>query len=168
MKLIVSLLLVQFVIDVEPPLATLYIFLSEDCPICQHYTLTLNQIHEKFKNDIHFVGVFPNETSSEEFIQDFRHQYHISFDCITDYDHEIRSKYDAKYTPEVILVNRISGSVYYRGAIDDYFAAIGKPRRYAKIKPYLIDAISQLKNRQAIFLEETKPIGCIINKVELK
>ena len=63
----VVILATGFIPKPTPQDTTVYAFLSETCPICQSYTLTLKQLDTKYKNKhIRIVGVFPNYSSTQK------------------------------------------------------------------------------------------------------
>lgn len=140
---------------------TVYIFLSETCPICQSYTLTLKQLYIKYKNEnIRFVGVFPNYYSTEKDIDNFKNKYSIPFELILDINAELTKHFKATATPEVFVENN-NKQIIYSGRIDDSFYAIGK-RRTVISKNDLADAVSSIVLKQKIKTPVTQAVGCVI------
>lgn len=142
--------------------ATVFVFLSETCPICQSYTLPLKELYKKYKEkSIRFVGVFPNYYVTQKDMDEFKKTYTIPFDLILDSNGDLTKKFNATITPEVFVENEL-GQVVYSGRIDDSFYAIGK-RRKVITSTELSDALAELSLGQAIKINKTQAVGCIIN-----
>lgn len=142
--------------------ATVYIFLSEVCPICQSYTLPLKKLHETYKDKgIRFVGLFPNDGVSKKDINVFRKTYDIPFDLELDEGGVLAKKFHATITPEVFVEGK-PGVILYSGRIDDSFYAIGK-RRNSITTHELEDALIQITLKQKVKQPRTQAVGCIIN-----
>ena len=67
---------------------------------------------------------------------------------------------------QVAVVLDKSGSVRYRGRIDNFYADLGKPRRAATTHD-LRDALDAVVAGRAVAHPETTPIGCFIVSHEL-
>ncbi len=141
---------------------TVFIFLSETCPICQSYTLPLKELYSIYKNKgIRFIGVFPNYYVTQKDIEEFRKTYKIPFELQLDKDTVLTKKFNAGITPEVFVEND-KGQLVYSGRIDDSFYAIGKRRKVVTTHE-LADAIAELVSGKTIRVPKTQAVGCIIN-----
>ncbi|HLC82683.1 MAG TPA: redoxin domain-containing protein [Bacteroidia bacterium] len=145
----------------ESKKATVYIFLSETCPICQSYTLTLKELYKKYNSKIEFVGVFPNYYADLDSIVSFKEKYAIPFELITDTDAKLTKHFKASITPEVFVENA-GGKLLYSGRIDDSFYAIGK-RRNVITATELSDALIQIVSGHPVAVPKTQAVGCIIS-----
>ena len=144
------------------PKATVYVFLSDVCPICQSYTLPLKKLYETYKDkSISFVGLFPNEGVSKKEINAFRKTYDIPFDLELDKDGVLAKKFHATITPEIFVEGK-PGVILYTGRIDDSFYAVGK-RRNSITTHELEDALMQITSKQKVKQPRTQAVGCIIN-----
>lgn len=141
---------------------SLYIFLLDDCPICIQYSPTLNELHNKYGDEISFVGYFPNFSSKKEKIESFRNTFNLNFPLLTDYFKTQAKKYNAKVTPEVILFNHTSNKVIYQGRIDNKFVRLGR-RRNVVTEHNLIDAIENSLKNEEVYPSFVEPVGCFIN-----
>ncbi len=140
---------------------TVYIFLSEDCPICRYYVHEINRLHEKYQSDkLEFVGVFPNFSSKQEKINTFVSDYHLKIPTQTDYFKSLAKKLDAELTPEVFVVNQ-QEEIVYRGRIDNSYASIGKRRRVVTERD-LDTYLSELTSG-TVSISHTEAIGCYIH-----
>ena len=141
---------------------TVYVFLSETCPICQSYTLTLKELYSKYNTkNIQFVGVFPNYYSDLQSLNEFKTKYSIPFGLTLDADGKLTKHFKATITPEV-FVESGDGKIIYSGRIDDSFYALGK-RRTVISSTELADALQELTSKQTIKKPTTQAVGCIIS-----
>jgi peroxiredoxin len=137
------------------------VFLSPECPICQKYTLTLNQIEKEFlAQGIKFYGIFPGVNFKTRDINKFAKKYGITMPLLLDPSYVLTKSVAATVTPEVMLFNA-DGVVQYDGKVDNWFEDIGK-RRTVITEYYLKDALSGLLNGTEIKVKRTTPVGCFI------
>ncbi|MBK8704042.1 MAG: redoxin domain-containing protein [Saprospiraceae bacterium] len=136
------------------------IMLDAECPICQKYTLTLRELEARYPRTA-FVGVF-TKWNKEEDMEDFAGQYELDMPLLQDPRHRLVRALKATTTPEVFLFDR-QGALQYRGAIDNWFYALGNYRPQIT-EFYLEDAIKALAEGKAVPVKVTKPIGCIIQQ----
>ncbi len=142
---------------------TVYIFMREDCKICQNYTLKWQELHKTFSNDsIRFVGVFPNFSSKPKKIKAFKEKYQIPFDFVHDYFKTLTLRFGATVTPEVVVFNHREGKVLYKGRTDNTYFRVGK-RRTITTTSELQDALEAITNGNPVAIPETTSIGCFIN-----
>jgi peroxiredoxin len=142
---------------------TVYVFMSEDCPVCQNQTLPLRELYAQFKNKgIGFVAVFSNPSSADSTILLFRARYDLRFPVIFDTNQQIAKRLNAQITPEVVVVNHTENNVIvYRGAVDNAYPALGK-RRTIVTEHFLNDALNALLKGSKDYLSTTKAVGCYI------
>lgn len=142
---------------------TVYIFMREDCKVCQNYTLKWQDLHETYANDsIRFVGVFPNFSSKPKKIDAFKNKYQIPFDFVHDYFKTLTNRFGATVTPQVVVFNHNEKKILYNGRTDNTYFRVGK-RRTVTTTSELKDALEAIKNGQPIEITETAPVGCFIN-----
>ena len=145
-------------------LLKVFVFLSEKCPVCQSSTLELNRLAEKFESSqVRFVGVFPNtDISNEQSVKDFKNKYKLNFDMEIDENQIITNKLKATVTPQVFVIEEISGKIIYSGKIDNSFERVGK-RRKVVTEYYLDSALENYLNQKLINPVLTNPVGCYIS-----
>lgn len=136
------------------------IMLDAECPICQKYTLTLRELEARYPKTA-FVGVF-TKWNDDEAITTFARQYELKLPLLQDSRHRLVRALKATTTPEVFLFDS-QGTLQYRGAIDNWFYALGNYRPQIT-EYYLEDAIKALGEGKAAAVKVTKPIGCIIQQ----
>jgi thiol-disulfide isomerase/thioredoxin len=120
-----------------------YVFLSDECPMCQGYAPVLNQLSVDYeKKGVELIGVFPNYYATDSSILAYKSEYNIRFTTIKDSTFTLTNRFKASTTPQVFLENT-EGVVLYAGQIDDAYFRAGK-RRGTTSEHYLkvaIDAI---------------------------
>lgn len=141
---------------------SLYLFLLDDCPICLNYTVLLNDLYSEYGPRIGFQGYFPNFSSKQKKIDEFKETYQIEFPLQTDYYKEQANKWKAQVTPEAILYNHTTSKIIYQGRIDNKFVRLGK-RRNVVTEHDLVNAIEQTLESKDVLTPFTEPIGCFIN-----
>lgn len=143
----------------DTPAYELIVFMAPKCPICQDYSVVLNDLAGAFAGKVHFVAYFPNEHTSPEEVSDFSNQYQLTFEA----QHgglNLARQLGAEVTPEVFLINN-DGEVLYSGRIDNRFFALGK-RRTKVTRHDLHTALTQCIHGQTPEPESTQAVGCII------
>jgi hypothetical protein len=138
-----------------------FVFLSPECPLCQNYTRTLNQLDQQYAGRIAFYGIIPGRTWKQSDVTAFAKKYHIGFPLQMDRDLRIAHSLTATTTPEAVLVTGDS-TVLYKGAIDNWYKTLGR----ASNKPtqhYLQDAIDHVLRHESPPVRNTDPVGCLIN-----
>jgi thiol-disulfide isomerase/thioredoxin len=145
----------------QPAPVSIYVFLSPECPLCQNYTRTLNQLEQQYAGKITMVGIVPGKTWKKSDLTAFTIKYHLAFPLQLDSDLKLAHSMHATTTPEAILLGS-DHTVIYQGAIDNWYKALGR----AANKPtqnYLQDAIDYTLRHQPPPVKKTEPIGCLIN-----
>ena len=138
-----------------------FFFLSPECPLCENYSLTINQLRKKYpEKDVAFYGIFPGKFFSKEEIQAYITKFQVKVTVLLDPEYQLRDLFEATVTPEVFLVNA-AGEVLYKGSIDNWIPALGKKRTVIN-RHYLNDAIAAVLSGDPITIAETKAIGCFI------
>ena len=147
----------------EEPQITAYVFLAEECPVCNYVGKTLKQLSVEFQDDVKFVAVFPQQLSNLESAKIFTEKYGLShFEIKIDNDHLITNRYDAMVTPEVVLVNS-DDTILYKGRINNSYASPGRIR-HGKVTEDLANAIRLVLQNKTVEKPWHDPIGCYITK----
>lgn len=145
--------------------ATVYVFLSETCPVCQSATLGLRGLYKEYRErGVDFVGVFPNVgVSDAASIERFAKKYQLEFPLRADENQRLTQRFAATVTPQVFVVAPDGERVVYRGKIDNGFERVGK-RRQVVTEYYLKNALDELLANRPVTVTETEPVGCFIIK----
>ena len=158
----IGVLLAPCALWAQGPGYRVYLFMSETCPICQHYTLPLRNLHRDFAADsVQFIGVFPNRHSTPEAVAAFGAKYKLPFALAPDDSLKSTTRHwQATVTPEVVVAR--GDSVLYRGRIDDGYARVGR-RRTVVTTHELRDVLMAIRAGKPVAVGPTTPIGCFIN-----
>jgi len=143
----------------------LFVFLSPECPVCQGYAKTLNQIGDKYERQVQVIGIIPGDAYSSKEVVEFANNYHLNFRLFIDPDKGLSQYLKATVTPQVILLDNKPekrGALLYTGAIDNWVQALGK-KRLQVTEHYTEQAIGQYLTSAAITIHRTNAIGCKIN-----
>lgn len=144
------------------PRYTVYLFLAEDCVICQQYTPLLNELYRTFDGEaIEFIGLFPNRFSNARTIAAFQDKFNIEFPLKTDYYQTKARAMEAKVTPQVVIFDQQFDQILYSGRIDDTFFTLGQRRRVTTSSE-LRTALLCLQSGKADLPASTEAIGCLI------
>lgn len=139
------------------------VFYGSDCPICQKYVPILRGVADSFP-DVKFVLVFTKWDSLQAIKDFFEEQITQSpnhpITVLWDTKNKLIKKIKALTTPEAFLFNA-KGQLQYRGAIDNWFYALGKYRPEAT-EHYLKNALNQFSKNEKITVSNTTPVGCYI------
>ena len=147
------------------PLWRVLIFLAPLCPICQNMTFDLRQLEVDYAgDDVEFVGVFPNTSTTAAQIQSFKDTYSLSMTMMQDTAGWAETL-GPKWTPEVFVLD-VRDSVVYRGRINDRYFAPGK--RKPKTKRRDLDAaLRDCLAGRPVADPVTDAVGCPIEGVRL-
>ena len=144
----------------DKPLS-LFIFLSPECPLCQNYTKTVNEVYNKYQQKVNVYGIVPGNAYTAREVTDFGKKYKVAFRLLIDAQQELTHYLKATVTPQAILVNN-KGNLVYTGAIDDWVQALGK-KRLKVSQHYVEDAIEQSLQFAEVKIKRKNAIGCKIN-----
>ena len=136
-------------------------FLDPECPMCVSYSVYINDIYEKFKNDIDFIILYPSKLTSFDKIKNFEKKYKFNIPSVVDSNLIMTNYLDARITPECFLVDT-SFKVLYSGLINDWAKDLGKTGSINN--NYLESSIKNILSNKKIDIKKTNAIGCIIQK----
>ena len=128
-------------------------------------TFDLRQLEADYAgDDVEFVGVFPNTSTTAAQIQSFKDTYSLSMTMMQDTAGWAETL-GAKWTPEVFVLDD-RDSVVYRGRINDRYFAPGK--RKPKTKRRDLDAaLRDCLAGRPVADPVTDAVGCPIEGVRL-
>lgn len=141
---------------------TIVTFFATACPLSQNYTLILNNLYHKYKNEINFFCAFPGIDNKRKDLLAFKKKYMIPYPMIQDKGLNLTNILNATVTPEVFLLDS-TGAIQYHGAIDNWVSKLGKTRKLKTIS-YLENAIIDVLQSKKPATGYINPIGCFIEK----
>ncbi|GGM74199.1 hypothetical protein GCM10010967_02170 [Dyadobacter beijingensis] len=139
------------------------LFLDPECPVSNAYMREIKSIYADYvKRGIAFEAVFPVPAVKRNDIRAFLTKYQTNIPGYQDPGLQKVKRYQATTMPEAVLTNA-NGEILYRGAIDNWYYALGKNRAKAT-ELYLRNAIEAALNGEMIIRSRTEAIGCLINQ----
>ena len=142
---------------------TVYLFLLDECRICQELAPEINAIHQEYASQkVGFIGLFPNFASKPAGIKKFKKKYKLIMPTKTDYYKKWSHKFNAEILPTAVVYNETQQKVEYIGAVNDLFYKPGKRKSQAS-KHYLRDALNHVMQGESPEIQSTQAIGCFIN-----
>lgn len=136
-------------------------YLSPECPLCQNYTVTINQIVKEYQDrDVAFYGVVSGEFYTSGEVEGFKIRYDLNLPIIMDPGFDLADHYQADITPEAHLLDS-AGQRKYSGAIDNWAISLGQ-KRLTITEHYLRDALSAFLANEEIDPAKTDAVGCFI------
>lgn len=140
---------------------TVFIFLSPECPLCQNYSVKINElVKEQTSDSLQFFGVVSGTFYPKEQISRYLIKYEMKLPVLLDPDFKLSRALNAEITPEVFYTAPGS-EILYRGAIDDWAIDLGRKRINVQ-NDYLREAILAHQQRKEINPNRTKAVGCFI------
>jgi thiol-disulfide isomerase/thioredoxin len=165
--------------------ASLVFFVATDCPVSNSYAPEIQRICREYgprgvacslmyedppplselrrglagakaKADLETAG-----TRLDEAVREHMRQYGYSgIAAAVDRSRVIAKRANASVTPQAVVIDH-AGEIRYRGRIDNFYAAFGKPRQQVT-EHDLRNAIDAVLSRRPVPRRETEAIGCYI------
>jgi hypothetical protein len=142
-------------------------FVATDCPISNTYAPEIQRVCRDYAGqgvscaliyeDVEVRGAAPLEEQVRTHLQDFRYG---SMPAAIDRTRVVAREARATITPQAVVVDR-SGAIRYRGRIDNFYAALGKPRQRVT-EHDLRDALDALLAGRPVPRPQTDALGCHI------
>jgi peroxiredoxin len=147
---------------------TVYVFLADECVISQFFTIELERLYNMYRTqDVGFVGVFPNTSSTPEKIDGFAEKFGLTFPMQMDHDKAVTKKFGITITPEVAVYDHRENRLIYRGRIDDSYVRVGKRKLHPQSHDLREIIDRWLLNDVPDAMVKTQAIGCFISFVNL-
>ena len=143
---------------------TVYVFLADQCVISQFFTVELSRLHALYgKQQVGFVGYFPNPSSTPQLIEDFGAKFGIGFPLLQDPDKKLTKNFGITITPEVADYDHRQEQLIYRGRIDDSYVRVGKRKLHPQSHDLQEIIDRWLLNDTPPEMVKTQAIGCFIS-----
>jgi len=137
-------------------------FVAHDCPISNYYSHEIRRICDEYSKRglaCSVVYIEPNLTDADA-AKHAREYGHGDYPKIVDRTHALVAAAGATITPQVVVI-KDDESVAYRGRIDNFYAALGRPRRVVT-EHDLRDALDAVFSGKPVAKPETQAVGCYI------
>ena len=141
--------------------ATVFLFVSTDCPISNRYAPDVRRLHDTYsKSGVAFWLVYPNPADSTADIRDHLKSFSHPDVALHDPRHELVKRTQIQVTPEAAVYDS-HGQQTYRGRIDDRYSAIGIEKAVAT-RHDLQDAIAATLAGKPVAQRVTQAVGCYV------
>jgi len=141
--------------------ATVFLFVSTDCPISNRYAPDVRRLHDTYTKDgVVFWLVYPNPADSIADIREHLASFKYADAALRDTKHDLVKFAGATITPEAAVYDG-KGTLKYRGRIDDRYSAVGIEKAMAT-KHDLQDAIAATLAGKPVARRFTQAVGCYV------
>ena len=141
--------------------ATVIYFLSPECPLCQSYSLNINQLKSQFESKgFRFLGIVSSTYFNKTQVKSFIKEYKLNIPVYMDSKAAFAKQLGATITPEVFVLGK-SQEILYSGRIDNWAYELSRKRKVIT-EHNLLDALNAINKRQKIKTTKTKAVGCYI------
>jgi hypothetical protein len=137
-------------------------FVTHDCPVSNYYAHEIRRICDDFAGrGLSCSLVYTDPTLTDKDARQHAQEYgHGGYPKIVDRSHALVAATGATITPQAVVI-RDDESIAYRGRIDNYYAALGKPRRVVTERD-LRDSLEAVFSGRAVPKPEIPAVGCYI------
>ncbi len=141
--------------------ATVIYFLSPECPLCQSYSLNINQLKSQFESKgFRFFGIVSGTYFSKTQVKNFIKEYKLNIPVYMDTKTAFAKQLYATITPEVFVLGKFQETLY-SGRIDNWAYELSRKRKVIT-EHNLLDALTAIDKKQKIKTTKTKAVGCYI------
>jgi hypothetical protein len=149
-------------LKVEKGHAEALFFIATDCPISNYYSHEIHRICDQYAaKGLGCSLVYIDPTLTDAAVAKHAQEYgHGAYPKIVDRTHALVKATGVTITPEAVIV-KSDESIAYRGRIDNFYVALGRPRRVVT-EHDLRDALDAVFSGQPVPKPETQAVGCYI------
>ena len=141
--------------------AVVLVFVSTDCPIANYYQPTLRRLQREFaEKGVTFFQVHPDPETPMAEARKHAGEFEVRSPVVIDAGQAVTKRLAATTTPEAFILTG-TGTLAYRGRIDDTYTTYGK-RRPSPTTHDLRDALAAVLAGEKPNPAKTKPVGCRI------
>ncbi|MDQ1469421.1 MAG: hypothetical protein QOJ99_901 [Bryobacterales bacterium] len=137
-------------------------FVTHDCPISNYYAHEIRRICDEYSarglscSLVYTDPTLPN-VDARKHAEDYGHG---AYPKMVDRAHALVAATGATITPQAVII-REDESIAYRGRIDNFYAALGKPRRVVTERD-LRDSLDAVFSGRPVPKPEVSAVGCYI------
>jgi hypothetical protein len=142
--------------------ASVLFFVCTDCPVSNSYAPEIQRICNDYASKgVTCWLVYEDVDARIDAVRRHLEEYgYKGIAAVIDTQRNISNRAKATVTPEAVIVDH-RGELRYRGRIDNFYAALGKPRREAT-EHDVRDALDAVLAGRPVAHLETKAWGCYI------
>lgn len=152
------------VMDAGKKRAVVLFFLSPYCPTSNNFGTEMKALEGEFADDFAFRYI--HSDSSVKASDMLQHASMMGFESpvLDDTAQVLAKKFDAKITPEVVVVDP-AGTVLYQGRINNLYLGPTKRQREVTVND-LRDALTAIRAGTPVAVPRTEAVGCTITRLE--
>ena len=137
-------------------------FISSDCPSSNSYAPEIQRLCSEYGMkgiacQLVYEDVGLDTASMRKHLNEYRYD---GMTAVIDSNRKIANRAKATVTPEAVVIDS-HGEIRYRGRIDNFYAALGKPRQQITAHD-LRDTLDAVLAGKPVPNPETKALGCYI------
>jgi len=137
-------------------------FISSDCTVSNSYAPEIQRLCGEYEVkgvscSLIYEDVGFDAASMRKHLSEYRYG---RMPAVIDSNRKIATRAKATVTPEAVVIDS-RGEIRYRGRIDNFYAALGKPRQQVTAHD-LRDALDAVLAGRPVPNPETKALGCYI------
>ena len=141
-------------------------FVATDCPISNSYAPEIQRICRDYAaRGVGCSLMYEDVETTPAHLDDAvrRHLVEYKYENVAaavDRSRVVANEARATVTPQAVVVDR-TGTIRYRGRIDNFYAALGKPRQQITERD-LREALDAILSGRSVTRPETEALGCFI------
>jgi hypothetical protein len=141
--------------------ATVFVFITTDCPIANRYAPEIQRLAAIFTpQGVRFWLVYANPHEPLASIHTHRRQFQYAIPALRDPEHALVRFTKVTVSPEAAVVDQ-GGMLLYHGRIDDRWVNIGRDRA-SPTRADLAEALRAILDGKPIAQTATPAVGCIL------
>jgi len=141
--------------------ATVFVFITSDCPIASRYAPEIQRLTAIFTpQGVRFWLVYANPHEPVASIRNHLRQFQYAIPALRDPEHALVRFTKVTVSPEAAVVDQ-GGSLLYHGRIDDRWVSLGRDRP-SPTHSDLAEALSATLDGKPVAQTATPAVGCIL------
>ena len=142
--------------------ATVFVFITTDCPIANRYAPEIQHLTSIFASQgVRFWLVYANPHEPPASIRNHLRQFQYAIPALRDPEHALVRFTKATVSPEAAVVDQ-GGVLLYHGRIDDRWVNIGRDRP-SPTRSDLAEALRATLDGTPVAESATPAVGCILS-----
>ena len=142
--------------------ATVFVFITTDCPIANRYAPEIQRLTEIFTSEgVRFWLVYANPHEPPASIRNHLRQFQYVIPALRDPEHALVRFTKVTVSPEAAVVDQ-GGVLLYHGRIDDRWVNIGRDRP-SPTRRDLAEALRATLDGKPVAQTRTPAVGCILS-----
>jgi len=141
--------------------ATVFVFITTDCPIANRYAPEIQRLTAIFTpQGVRFWLVYANPHEPVASIRNHLRQFQYAIPALRDPEHSLIRFTKVTVSPEAAVVDQ-GGALVYHGRIDDRWVNLGRDRP-SPTHSDLAEALSATLEGKPVAQTATSAVGCIL------